>query len=1006
MIQKTPRIDDRSGEQIFQALAQELQDHLAIDADGKDPLAEAMLRVFSRYCELIIERLNKVPDKHHDAFLDILNISRIPPFPASAALTFKPVKLPPKDAPFYVPAFTKVAAPPGEGESEPVVFETARDLALTNADLIKIVAFDPAVDLYEDKSLLATGEGATVRSVFGVGQPVAHEFYLGHDPVFGRPGISELRLHFEVAGRAFRRCGLQWWIPAKDGDQILTPVEDTTEQLSQSGDVVFRNLPEWPPHEIFGRKTRWIGCRMLDRLPMGNTAKKGLPVRLPRIGKVAVSAAWEMKEGAVDAAFFNNMPLDLSKDFFPFGASPRFGDVLYLKCDAFSVPKSRVSLKIKLTNPASAGEDAPIPAVSKMGEPGIQWECWDGRRWVPLAHKDGTDALTENGEVSLQVPPTAPQATVNGVAGCWMRARLVSGGYGDGSAGTGAPIPAPPSIQSIAVLSSSEAGPEEPVSIVSNNNLAFERVSSFPFSPFQAASAPQRALYLGIRAPVDGRNAFGKKQLDIYVRLDKPGKRAFIRTDSVGKSPTLSWQYWNGRAWTQARTEDDTASLTTSGIITVYTGDDIAPWREFSPEQGIYSLDRGLLWLRVLWTSGEYESPPLLRRILLNTVPATQTSTIENELMGSSTGRQNQVFYTARVPVLHDLRHNARAPILHELRLEVREPDMPPAAELMKIRKEEGDDVLTFNRDPRGKIEQIWVRWHKVDDFLSSSNSDRHFVVEHEAGEIRFGDGSKGLIPPPGANNIRLRRYRTGGGTAGNKPSGAISQLRATVPYVDSVANLDPAFGGQDIEEWNSMRERGSRSLRHRGRAVTMEDYEDLARIASSAIAKSKCYPNRDLAADPAGKLPIPGIVSIIIVPAGNEPAPLPDPALLRCVRDFLNERKAPDAGIVLLAPEYVKVSLDIVVVPAVVHTGAGIVMQCEKVLNEFLHPITGGPDGQGWDFGRLPRESDFYALLESMRGLDFIRSLKVRLIEERPGLLESGIFLIRPGEHSILSGM
>ena len=100
-------------------------------------------------------------------------------------------------------------------------------------------------------------------------------------------------------------------------------------------------------------------------------------------------------------------------------------------------------------------------------------------------------------------------------------------------------------------------------------------------------------------------------------------------------------------------------------------------------------------------------------------------------------------------------------------------------------------------------------------------------MVDRETGEIIFGDDRQGRIPPAGTNNVRLRRYQTGGGAAGNKPRGTIEQLRTTVPYVDRVTNLEAAVGGQDLEDWDSLCERGSRWLRHRDRAVTAEDYED-----------------------------------------------------------------------------------------------------------------------------------------------------------------------------------
>ena len=49
-----------------------------MDARRDDPMAEALLRVFARYCEVIIERLNQVPEKTYRAFLNTLDLSRLP----------------------------------------------------------------------------------------------------------------------------------------------------------------------------------------------------------------------------------------------------------------------------------------------------------------------------------------------------------------------------------------------------------------------------------------------------------------------------------------------------------------------------------------------------------------------------------------------------------------------------------------------------------------------------------------------------------------------------------------------------------------------------------------------------------------------------------------------------------------------------------------------------------------------------------------------------------------
>src|SRR5262249_59235750 len=161
-------------------------------------------------------------------------------------------------------------------------------------------------------------------------------------------------------------------------------------------------------------------------------------------------------------------------------------------------------------------------------------------------------------------------------------------------------------------------------------------------------------------------------------------------------------------------------SLTVLGIVTVHAGEDMAPWRQTS-------LGPELYWLRILWTAGEFGCLPDLARVLLNTVPATHTVTLQNELLGSSNGKPRQTFRTARRPVLHDLF------------LEVREPDMPGPDELASIRATYGVDATTPIIDPQGRVEAVWVRWHEVGDWRVCPPTPPHFGLESDAREDMVG---------------------------------------------------------------------------------------------------------------------------------------------------------------------------------------------------------------------------------------------------------------------------
>src|SRR5262245_29181357 len=291
MMQQAPKIDKRSGEEIFRHVAQELKQRLSVDVAIGDPLAEALLRGLGRYGELIIQRLNRVPGKNHVAFLAAFSVSRIPPVPAHVPLTFNPVNnLPGPHVPF-VPARSPVAAPPAQGKTEPVVFETTRELALTDIKLEKVVTLDPQADLFSDKSSLATLEGGLSEFVFLARTRVAHEFYIQHDQIFGTPGISSLNLRCEINRRAkplWEPPTIEWLICTPDKELLLKPSKDTTAGLTQSGEVTFANLPEWPMYTLFGRDGRWLTCRLRHRL----TASEPLS-GFPSIHSLVLSARWQ-----------------------------------------------------------------------------------------------------------------------------------------------------------------------------------------------------------------------------------------------------------------------------------------------------------------------------------------------------------------------------------------------------------------------------------------------------------------------------------------------------------------------------------------------------------------------------------------------------------------------------------------------------------------------------------------------------------------------------------------
>lgn len=1038
MEESAPKIDARSAQDIARQLHQLLaayapqsnwQRQLAPQGPAQPAprgLAAALVGIFSRYSELVIQRLNKTPEKNLLAYLDLLGLSALPPHPARAPLTFFLPAGSQTDA--LVPAGTQVAAKPAEGDAGPVLFETERELTVVTARLDAAFTRDPQRDAYGDKIARLNEPDPTGTSVFIADTSfIEHGLYFSHERFLGHPALKKLTVAFDVE-RAFvavERPSLVWecwdgerWVavPPAPADTNATPgpggfVEDNTAAFTKGGvnRVVFTSPPVVPSSVVGSLVGRWLRARLKTQLPPAPFRPGARPqAQLPQLGKVTLTAQLERSldkargdEGLPPAAaFLNYIPVDASKSFLPFGEKPRVGDALYLaQPEAFAAGGARVSLDFKVTRPALnpvTDKEYPLPVV------GLAWEFWDGRGWAQLftseltpdakspvkesaagaSPNDETQAFTKSGRVSFTLPIEPARTAVNGVENFWVRVRIVSGDYGKEAfyklrksaqpAGTtNAPPPeeytlvpasfAPPTVDALAV-GYAVTETEPPDAVVTANNFDFKTVTrGETFEPFEIIEETGKTFYVGFDLPGPPR-PFPNRLVSIYVGLSAP-----VAAEEVWASPTASprlvWEYWDGLAWSGLPVFDGTADLTRTGILEFLAPPDFKPRREFGLER---------FWVRVVWASGQYRFEPNVYALRLNTVMAAQTLTVRDESLGSSDASAGQRFTTTATPVLLGQR------------LEVREPDRPSAEERARIEEEEGPDAVSVTLDETERPVEVWVRWHEVPDFYGSGPRDRHYVVNHLTGEFSFGDGLNGIIPPRGTGNLRLRFYQSGGGREGNRPAGTITELKTTIPYIDGVSNAEPAAGGANGESRASLIRRGPRSIRHRDRAVTVQDYEDLAMLASPEVARVKCFPLQDLAVELNLSKMKTGVVSLVVVPDSSAAKPYPSLELLDVVRSYLEPRRAVEVvRLVIVGPEYVRVTVEAEVVPESPATVGHLEANVADALSRFLHPLTGGAEGAGWSFGRTPHPSDIYAVIESVAGVGYVRSLKLDAVAE-----------------------
>lgn len=981
----TPNLDDRTFEQIRDEAIRLIPQYCPewTNYNPSDP-GITLIELFSWMTETVLYRLNKVPEKVYLTLLDLIGVRLRPPLPARAMVTFHLVEG--YQGGTFVPRGTQVATDQTE-EGEPIVFESEEDLFVSSVKLAKCFSIErdrvsdntPSLKAVPRQSFLAFSGASSIERFLYLGDP--------RFATLAETGTVQLVFDCPQAKTEGITALLEWeyWNGHRWRD--LDPVNVPKEELASTGErqkvVAFAGpLEDVAEGEVNGETTFWLRGRLIE-LPTSpaETVVDTVTAAASILTEgVFPEKAWALVSGQV------YVPLDVSKTFYPFSEQPALDACLYLESEeCFGKADARVFLDVRLADPTQVPEPKPTKDLV------LQVEYWNGRRWAELGRttpegapgeqgndfRDGTNAFTRNGTISFVRPKDMQAVGVNGQDGSWLRVRIGRGDYGrpgryeiiEGNYIWRDDTPLrPPAVVELALRYSQVPFPVERCLTYNDFNFvdrtAQMREQYRTFQAFEPFKEENPALYLGFD------RAFPNSTSKIWFRVEEEEEREHDavleepfaeesserarRARSRKQDQRVVWEYWQGEQWKDLFPRDGTLNLTRSGTLEFKGPFDQRAKREFGEE---------LFWLRARLEMGSYARAPKIEDVLPNTVACVNAVTVEGETLGHSDGTPDQRFELVRKPVLPG------ESIL------VRESEVPGKREEKKILAEEGEDAIKVLRDEGGNPREIWVRWHRVESFYASSPTDRHYLVDPVAGKVIFGDGRRGLIPPPGPNAVKAERYQTGGGVVGNVGAGSITVLRHAIPYLERATNYYKATGGCDLETLEEAKLRGPQVIRHRYRAVTTEDYEYLALKASGNIARAKCLktPRRE------------GEVTLLIVPRSEDTVVdlkkklVPQPELIRRVKDFLDERRLVTTRLRVGKPRFVEVSVRVSVVLKA--TGAAVdrvKRELEDGIRRSLHPTLGGLDGQGWPFGRALHKSDLYRVVESVEGVDYVDELEI----------------------------
>jgi hypothetical protein len=800
-------------------------------------------------------------------------------------------------------------------------------------------------------------------------------------------------------------------------DEVTLPVADT-ETGEDSILLITTDKPDTALYTVvhFDPNTR---IAVLDRdleVSDPNSPPANISYKVPETTAAALRPLLRLNPattGNWEADLLNRTSL-----VFP-GAKPKFQDGTAFLIDAFRRPQL-VALTQHWTTPPP---HVPVNQVeflidgsvgewtAQLGDtssnPELSWEYWNGTGWWKLhIDRDDTRHFKRTGVVEFKIPEDLRPTDWSGKTNYWIRARLIGGDYGretvtvhtqpDGTGTVQTVVRSSEGIRPPAVLKlnisygvcqgvrpkfvqaedsgtirdqsdanrtagaiveafvplavtlgrlSKGAAPESPEKCppqcaCDNQKSPADVTTAIPAAT-QAATSPRetgRSVFIGLKATPS------EAPVNVLLLLEEKKHTAFA---------PMTIDALIADRFVPIVADDATRALGESGLLSMAFAVPPTPSELFG---------KTLTWLRLKpKPNSDGKWLPTLRGAYLNAVWASATETLTRELLGSSNGEPHLTVRLARPPVLYKT-----------LELRVKEPLGQEEREALL--KNDQNSVLSVVEGLSGD----WVLWKQVVDPNDEPASARVYSLDENAGEICFGDGIHGKIPPIGRDSIVAFRYsRTEPDPTGTDkvPGNSITaraalNLVSPVESVETVTAADQAAGGAPPESDDRVLRFGFARLRHRDRAVTATDIEDLALQSSPDIVQAHAFVRR-------------GFIRLVVVMRGKNPQP--NAAQIRELRRLLLAAgtvslSAPGA-LRIEGPTIRRLRIDLELqVESLDHAGA-LTDFVKQQFATFFDPATGGSDKTGWALGLNPNEGDIALALIDAPYLESIKDVKLREI-------------------------
>lgn len=972
---KYPEIDRRTKQDIvmqMKKLAASYTPEWRFDEANPD-VGTALSYIYADMFEGTLRRFNRVAEKNMIAFFDRAGATLMPSIPATGYVSFSLVN--DSVSGTRVKKGTKVLSQEVDGQGKQV-FETENDLFVTPANISDVWMTNGEKDsIYSIFEKNGEQECPSFRLFQERDENLQeHILYFCNETVLNIKKCAVLSINF----KQYRQTELSsdW------AEKLLDEKLVTFEYSTNDGYIAF------PSRKINGNRLEFT---METAAPsIEKRVEQGIENYWIRmiIHDIHSFETLYLNQILIGGRGRNLKPEVINTDgvdqntaqFYPFGERFSVFSEAYFACDeALSKKGSRITMDFQLSFHRIA-IDTPIeqptinwkPIMKKSAFAGVPeyditieqviWEYFNGDGWHRLFLDDsysdvfGTKMGTAERKVTLSFicPEDMEEILINATSSHYIRARVVKvnnayklNGYY-----------VTPYMEEVRFQYDYMNQLKNPEHYFIKNNLVTTYLDgkkmatgSSKWRPFEGISIKRNALYFGFETPV----------------RDGPIRILFQTAETISTPmPRLQIEYSCSDGWKTLNTLDETENFRKTGILTLMGNADF---------ESLELMGKRRYWIRFMDSDnseGSYkEHLPQIDKIILNTTEITAIETMPQEHFFIEPKEEN---HTCKL----------QFDKVYQVSVWVNEQSI--------LGKSERENVIKTNevrtvKNENGELVEFWVQWKEVESFAMSEPSDRHYIVDKINGVVQFSDGRHGAIPNSGEQETILVEYSHGGGEQGNVKENTIVSLAESIGFINQVSNPLHTGGGCNQETIYEAVARNASALRHGNRAVTAKDYEALVMAATRNILKAKCFPNTNEYGEHK-----PGCITVVILQKQFESQgqffDTVKEQVIRSMKNAISGNLMALNHFYVAKPRFLYLNVNVVLLVREYGMVFDVKDAVSNCLEEFLHPVTGNFDHNGFEIGVIPNITQITNAIKTVPNILYIKDVRMTAYTKEKGEL------------------